>query len=335
MLGALFAALTGAGMGLQTTITRRAMLFTSALSGITITVSLGVPLFLIAALLSGHLFKASELSVQSYLLLMGAGVMHFLLGRYSVYRAISAMGSTRTSPLIAMTAPVSVLMAVFILGEEVNALMAVGILMVLSGPAIMVRRSNPQPGQRPPGVEAADIPGPGSPPGPMVTATDAAASAISHPGQSTGLPPLRMTEGYLFGLLAAVGYGSSPIMIRTALEDSGISMLGGLVSYAAATVVLMLMLTWPSRRAAMQGMDGRALRLLLVGGVLVFGAQMSRYVALSIAPVSLVAPLGQLSPVFVVIFSFLFNRRIESFGPRVLIGILLAMTGSIAVTLGR
>ena len=144
-----------------------------------------------------------------------------------------------------------------------------------------------------------------------------------------------MAEGYIFGLLAAVGYGSSPIMIRTALEDSGISMLGGLVSYSAATLVLMLMLTWPSRRAAMQGIDRRALRLLLVGGVIVFGAQMSRYVALSIAPVSLVAPLGQLSPVFVVIFSFLFNRRIESFGPRVLIGILLAMTGSIVVTLAR
>src|SRR5690606_9490499 len=51
----------------------------------------------------------------------------------------------------------------------------------------------------------------------------------------------RYAEGYTFALLSVTGYGVSPLFIRMALQNTGIgaSLAGGLISYVAATLVIM------------------------------------------------------------------------------------------------
>ena len=60
----------------------------------------------------------------------------------------------------------------------------------------------------------------------------------------------RYLAGYMFASLAALGYGTSPIMARFALEHTGPStgILGGLIAYVAATAVVALALLWPPVR---------------------------------------------------------------------------------------
>ena len=322
MPGAVYALLAAASFGFQSVATRRGVLASSAWTGIYITVIGGVPLFLLAATLSGQLFKASRLSAEAILLLMVAGSVHYLVGRYSSYRAIGAMGSTRTAPFHALSAPYSVVMAMLLLGERVTPLMGVGIGLVLFAPVVMIQRS-----VQGSSAGAADSSDPG----------ESASWAASGPGTRSrdraAPPPLRLREGYLYGTLSSLAYGTTPIMIRAALRDTGLSLLGGLIAYSTAATLLLLSLGLPGRLASMRSTQGTAVRWFMLGGVTIFMAQMLWFLALGAVPVTVVAPIMRTAALYTVFFSFLINRRLESFGPRVMLGVFLAVAGSVMVAL--
>jgi drug/metabolite transporter (DMT)-like permease len=60
----------------------------------------------------------------------------------------------------------------------------------------------------------------------------------------------RILVGFFFALIAALAYGSSPIIVRQALQDVGplSGVAGASVAYAAATVAVTLGLLIPSLR---------------------------------------------------------------------------------------
>ena len=147
------------------------------------------------------------------------------------------------------------------------------------------------------------------------------------------MPPLKMAEGYFFGLAAAAIYGNTPIMVRAALEDSGLGIMGGLASYMAASVVLMLTLLMPGKLVGVLVERKKAGPWFYANTIASFFAQMFRYVALGIAPVTVVAPLARTLALFTLAFSFLINRKLEYFGGRVIIGILLSVVGSVMLVL--
>ena len=334
MPGALFAFIAAASFGLQSAATRRGVLASSAIIGIYITVVGGVPLFLLATALSGQLFRASSLSWEAYLLLAVVGPVHYLVGRYSIYRATGAMGANRASPLNAMSSPYAVAVAVIVLGERVTPLMGVGMALVMAAPFIMVQRR----GQGESG--AADRAEQAGPPGPAASSSSAerTSGAASWPGararERAAPPRLRLAEGYLFGTLSAIAYGTTPILVRAALRDTGLSMLGGLVAYSSASILLLLALALPGRRALVRGrMDTTAIRWFAFAGVTIFLAQMFWFLALGAAPVTVVSPIMRSATVYTLLFSFLVNRRLESFGPRVLGGMGFAISGAVLVAL--
>ncbi len=318
MLGAILAVLSAATFASHNTAVRRAMLVSSALSGIYVTVTVGAVLFLVAAGLSGQLFRLSELSTKGYLLLTGSGLVHFLVGRYCVYRCIGAIGASRMTLLNSMAIPVAVVVAVLLLDERVTLLMGLGIALVMAGPFVMIQRGERR-ARRPAAVGGAPHPA-----GPSTTAPPAAERAAA--------PPMRMAEGYVFGLLSAVAFGTTPVMIREALKESDLSLLGGLISFAAAVAVLLLLLSVPGRLAGLRETGTGALRLFFVGALLAFLAQMFRFLALGMAPVTVVAPLMHTSPAFTALFTFIVNRSIERLGAAVILGVILVVAGSFMLT---
>ena len=64
-----------------------------------------------------------------------------------------------------------------------------------------------------------------------------------------------------------------------------------------------------------------------------FLANLFRFMALAIAPVSIVVPLLRISNVFSLFFSFLLNRSMESFDPRVILGIVVSGVGAALLVL--
>ena len=350
MLGGIFSVLSAMSFALGGTMTRRGMMRASASFGLYVTVILGVPLFAVAALVTGQIFDAGEITPNGYVLLAGAGLLHFLVGRYCGFRAVAAIGANRNQPLLTTSILYSVILAIVLLDESITWGMFWGMVLVVVGPMLMIERARksgdarvsedvatPARGPKPTGLPAAGLPS-----DPSSTVVDIAAASKSgdvtspsrpKPDSKPEMPPLKMAEGYFFGLAAAAIYGNTPIMVRAALEDSELGIMGGLASYVAAASVLMVTLLIPGKLMKVTGERKGAGPWFYANTVASFFAQMFRYVALGIAPVTVVAPLARTLALFTLAFSFLINRRLEYFGARVIIGILLSVAGSVVLVL--
>ena len=289
----------------------------TAAQGAFITVLLGVPFGLVSVVVTGQLFNFGEISLTSYLLLAAAGIVHFGIGRYCNYRGIAAIGAPRAATIQAIAVPYSVVMAMLLLDERPTILMYVGIALILGSPALMVDRGKRHPHPR---VQGHPHPLPGG----EGTKQAGAAAATAAPAVE-----VRMAEGYTFSLLAAAAYGTSPILIRAAVEDAtGIAAIGTFVAYVGASAVLMATLALPAQRHLMGTINFRYMRLFGGAGFAVFFAQLLRFFALSIADVSIVNPLMRMIGVFTLILSYLVNRRLERITLGVVLGVLVSFAGS-------
>jgi uncharacterized membrane protein len=83
----------------------------------------------------------------------------------------------------------------------------------------------------------------------------------------------------------------------------------------------------------MRDLDRSARNWFAVSGMFVCVSQMLRYMALAVAPVTIVVPIQRLSVVFRVIFSWLINRDHEVLTGKVLAGIAISLVGAFAITL--
>lgn len=293
--------LSSASFALNQASVRRGMVRGSALQGVYSSSVIGVLFLLLAAAVSTQLLRVGDLGPTAYLFLAAAGVNHFIFGRYCNHRAIGAIGANRTRAVEGANVPFSILLAVVLLSEQVTPLMWAGIALVIVGPVIVFRRG--------------------------AMAQSAAASTQG------GAPPVKYVEGYLFGVLNAASWSISPLLIRSALEDTGLGVLGSLTAYIASAAVLLPLLVLPSVRRNLRAADLNTGRWFVVSALSVVTAQMFRYLALSVAPVTIVVPIMRASSVLVLPVSYLINRRLESFEPRVIIGVLLSIAGSLLVVL--
>ena len=76
-------------------------------------------------------------------------------------------------------------------------------------------------------------------------------------------------------------------------------------------------------------MGGGAAGYFCLSGLLSAIAQLMLYIALSLGPASVVVPIIATSPVFVLLLSFIFNRKIEVFGMNIIIGMITVVAGGI------
>ena len=279
----------------------------TASQGAFITVLLGVPFGFIAVVITGQLLRFGEVSPMGYLLLLTAGIIHFGIGRYCNYRSVAAIGAARSGPIQGVTTPYSILMAVILLDEVVTLTMLFAIALVLLGPAVILERK---------------------PRTPASTATPEGGAGGSSAPPASALE-VRLLEGYTFAILAAIAYGTSPILIRAALMDATrTAAIGTFVAYFGASAVLLATLVLPGRRQLIGAINLRYMRLFGSAGLAVFLAQLLRFFALSIADVSVVNPLQRMANVFTVLLTYIFNRSLETITLRVVIGVLVSFAGS-------
>ncbi len=304
MLGILFAFFSAASFGVNSAGIRRGVSTGAASQGLYISIFLGVVLFLVTALVTGQLFQAGRVTAVDYGFMVSGGIVHIMIGRYCNYRAVAAIGANRAAPIVGTSTLISVIVAVLFLSETITALKAAGILLVIVGPALVAR---PRRSRIP-----APVPSGAAPNGDITVRQ---------------FQP-RMVEGYAFGVLAALFWGVGPDLMRAGVSSNGLGILGGLVSYAAASIILAVSLLLPGQMAGAISLDKGARRWFMLGGVGSYLANVFRYSALALAPVSLVIPLMRTSSLFALGFNFLFNRHLESFEPRVLLGILVSLIGA-------
>src|SRR4030095_14076767 len=99
------------------------------------------------------------------------------------------------------------------------------------------------------------------------------------------------------------------------------------------TLVMVLILLWPGNLRHALAVDRGAARWFTLSGVLVFLSQMFLYMAMAVAPVTVVSPINRTSIVFRLYFSRWLNPEHEVFGGNVIIGTIVSLAGAVALTL--
>ena len=194
-------------------------------------------------------------------------------------------------------------LAVLVLKEPMTPLRILGIALLVSAPALM-RNATPE-------------------------ATEPAETSL------TKFQP-RYAEGYAFSIIAALAYGVTPLLIRLAVIGGGglgTGLAGGLVSYAAATAAVALLLLWPVQWRHALAVTPESAKWFTYSGISVSIAQMFIYMAYAVAPISVVTPILQLHLVLRLAFSRALNPHHEIFGGRMVLGTSLSVLGAIALSL--
>jgi uncharacterized membrane protein len=305
MFGGLLALCSAITFAYANASVRRGVLTGTVLQAVAISLPVALPLFIGAMLMTGGFRLLAGFSSRSIGLLALAGIIHFAWARYCNYRATKAIGANLVAPVQQFSLVISLVLAIVWLGEKLTPLRIVGIILVFLGPALTLKPQRKAPA-------------------PLSANTNAADSSFNP----------EYTEGYIYALLSTIGFGISPVLIRMAFASKSIAagIAGGFVSYAAATVaVAIVLLLWGQWRT-FASIDGTSSKWFVLSGIAVAISQMFRYMALAIAPVSVVSPIQRLSLVFRLYFGWIINPHHEVFGGRVIWGTILSLVGAIALS---
>jgi len=324
LLGVLYAALGAFTFALNNVTMRRGVVTGSVLQGMALTVPIGGLSFLIMTIAFGDAGQLVMFPTAALTWLACQGIVHFVIGRYCNYKSNQLMGVNLTAPVVQLQVPFAMLLAVVTLHEEFTVLRAIGSALMLGGS--FITQGNAGKSKK---KASAPLPAAG-PIRPILSQEDLAAP---EPKPKSTFHP-RMFPGYIFGLAAAMCYGSSPLMAREAfLHSPGASTAaGGCLAYTAATLFFSLMLLKPGSWADIKGMKRENVPWFLSSAVLVAVSQAFVYASLAVAPVMVVTPILQLSLVFRLFLSQLINRDHEVMNTAVLIGAFTAVLGSILVS---
>jgi uncharacterized membrane protein len=303
MIGGLLSLLSAITFAYANASVRRGVLTGTVLQAVAISLPIALPFFILAMLPIGGFAALMTFSTRTIVLLVLAGILHFAVARYFNYRATKAIGANLVAPIQQYSLVITLVLAVVWLGEALTVLRIIGILLVVAGPAFT--------------MDNKPAPVPVTPGGGKIKAFE---------------PEYR--EGYFFALLSAVGFGISPIMVGMAFETKGVAVgvAGGLVSYVAATLFIGLPLLIPAQWRSFRSVDGESAKWFLISGLAVGLSQMLRYMALAIAPVSVVTPIQRLSMIFRIYFGAMLNPHHEIFGGRLIAGTVVSLAGAIALS---
>ena len=293
MIGSFFALLAAASFALNGIFLRRAVLKISDASlGTLITIPMGVPFFFVILAFSNQLQSVLSFAWQEYVWLSLAGIIQFVVGRSLSYNSVQLVGANVTSILRRIDIFLTVIIGVLWLQEPFSWQLAIGVLLIVAG----------------------------------ITLPGLSFQMSGNPGARFSKIPLK---ALLFGFGNGIAWGIGPVCMKLGLKGSGSPIAGAFIAFLAATIFLSISMVSPKRRNAVTHISGRVAGLFLISGLMGWIANFFRFTAISMAPASVVSPLVAISPVFLLVFSFLFNRKLEIFNKPLIIGTVTVVIGTI------
>ncbi len=288
-----FAILGALAFALSAIAQRRAVIkVPNAATGVLISVPISAPFFLIILAATGQISSIASFSWQNYVWLAAAGVVHFVVGRSLSYSCVQLVGVNIANILRRIGPLISVILGISLLAEPVSWQLIVGVLLIIGG--VLATSFDPK----------------------VFRGKQSITSGISR-------------KAIFLGLGAGLAWGTTPIMVKLGLGDSGAPAAGALISFLAATTVLSMSLLNKNRRTELFSMNKRAIAFFCLCGLLSGTAQLLKYIALSKAPASVIIPLFEISPVFGLILAFLINRKLEVFSPIIVMATIGVVLGAI------
>lgn len=256
-------------------------------------VVLAISTFFVAAIAILVHYPTYRLTTTATLAFAGAGLTGTFLGMIAYYASIQRLGASRTEPLKASMPLYATLFAVLLLGEDITTGNLAGVVLIVAGVAV-----------------------------------------ISWESRSNSVADVKDTPWTLaLPLLAAVLFGVEPILAKVGLAEGTPPMVGLAVKTVVALAALVGYLAW---RGSLSGLAGRVShnrRWYLAAAVSFTVFLIAFYLGLEAAPVVVVIPIFQSSPLFVILLSAVFLRQIERVTPRLVAGAAVVIVGATVVTI--
>lgn len=298
-MGEILSLLSGVSFAGSNVFTRRGVFYArESFSALPITIGIGLVIFFMALLMSGIAGRLGWLSWIGILSLGGAGVLHFLIGRAFNYTSLRLIGANRTEPLLTSNMIFSIILGLIFLNETLTLPQVLGIAAVCLGVVLI-------------GTSAEGF------------------------SKGTKLAKSVLLKGTAAGLLAGFCYGTSTLFIKIGLQEVGSGIAGGFVSHLAAGLVVAVFMIGQEHRSQVRRLNRVAFVPMVIGGVALALGQIFRYVALELVPINVVAPLMATVNLFVPVFSFLVNRKMEVFSAKVVGGSVAVIVGVYVILLVR
>ena len=293
MFGLVCAVMSAVAFAANDTALRRGILFASVYKSIIVTVPIGLPVFLLAITLTNSWSSFLALDLAQFLFFGSAGIIHFIFGRYFGYKTIESVGATQAGPIVQLGLLISVFFAYHLFDEEITNTHIIAIFLIILAPMIIL---------------------------------------LGHEGDKFTRSGIEMKykAGLFWGLSCAICYGISPLLVKSGFANYSleVTILAGFISYISAISFLILIMTLTRVRIRdIIEMDKRALKWFTITGFMGSSAQLLRYIALGLIPISIVEPIHRTSVIFRVIFGFIINRNHEIINIRVLLGVALSIIG--------
>jgi drug/metabolite transporter (DMT)-like permease len=258
-----------------------------------ISVFIGIPFFAVALFFSGEWSKLFSVSSRAFISLGIAGIIHFIVGRWLSYSALRFIGANKTTPLLMTNPFYTVTFSILFLQESLTIYLVLGLLCIFAGAALITTEKE----------------------------------SVSEERQEALFS--NNVKGILVALGAALCWGITPILIKPAVTEIGSPVVGAFISYVTASIVTALLFLRRQHREYMGRLTLVATLLpLVISGLLASAGQLLNYTALSMSPASLISPLMGTQIFFIFFLSFLVNRQIEVFTPKVIIGMVATGVGT-------
>jgi drug/metabolite transporter (DMT)-like permease len=224
---------------------------------------------------------------------VAAGLLGTMLGRAFEYAGIERIGASRSEPIKASQPLHAAVLAVVVLGETLTPLAGLGTVLVVVGVAVISWESR---------------------------SGDGGLGALSW--SSLALP-----------LLSAFMYGIEPIFAKVGLATGTSPFVGLGIKTLAATVAFYAYLRYRGTLPDRSALRSANTKWYVGAGLANTAFLLSYYAALSVAPVVLVQPVLQISPLFVIAISVVFLQRLERVTPRIVGAAVVVALGAALVSL--
>ncbi len=257
-----------------------------------ISIFIGIPFFAIAITISGEWHNLISISWRALALLGAAGVIHFIIGRLLAYNSFRLIGANRGTPITQISPIYTVILSWIFLDEKLTVFIAFGALCMLAGVFFISQEKG-------------------------------------RPDVGGKKPPPHDMKGILMSLGAGLCWGITPVLIKPALAEAGSAVAGNFISYAMAGILMGLMLLSRTRRSNFARLSYKKnIAPMALAGLFTAAGQLLYFAALGRSPANVVAPLVSIQILFIFFFSFLINRKIELFTPKVFIGMAATLAGT-------
>lgn len=220
-----------------------------------------------------------------------AGVLGSFLARVFLFVGIARIGASRAEPLKSTFPLVALFTAVLVLGEELTVPILVGVALLVGGA--------------------------------VAVSWDARASPVTSAGRNA-------VVDISFPLVAALLLGIDPVFVKVGLAEGTPALVGVTVRVLAAAGGFGLYLLWYRIRSGKRRRV-RPTRWILLASVANTAYLAAYLAALARAPVSVVAPILGVSPLFVLVGSAVFMQSEERVTVRLVLAVVVLVVGVVLV----